>query len=68
MPFSLAAYTQTVTARLVEDGFYRYPTEDAAIKAFASLNTDGTDVMVGDTNETKYCFWKSCEAEIEKGC
>jgi len=48
MPFSLAAYTQTVTARLVEDGFYRYPTEDAAIKAFASLNTDGTVVMVGD--------------------
>ena len=48
MPFSFAAYTQTVTARLVADGFYRYPTEDSAIKAFASLNTDGTDVMVGD--------------------
>ena len=39
---------QTVIAGLVKDGFYRCPTEEQPTQAFASLDTDCTDVMVGE--------------------
>ena len=39
---------QTVIAGLVKDGFCRCPTKEQPTKAFASRDTAGTDVMVGE--------------------
>ena len=46
--YSYADYTAAVAAELTNDGFYRYPKDLSGGLAFASMNSDGNTVMVGD--------------------
>ena len=48
MSYSYADYTAAVADELANDGFYRYPKEFQPALVFASKNSDGTTVMVGD--------------------
>jgi len=46
--YSYADYTAAVAIELTNDGFYRYPKDLSGGLAFASMNSDGNTVMVGD--------------------